>query len=282
VIVVLRPGPLTTVQDLGRPGLAHLGVGCSGAADRPSLRLANRIVGNAESAACLEATFGGLAVRFEQAATVALAGAPCPVRVGGRQQAMFAPVPVAVGDVLELDMPARGVRTYLAVRGGFAPPPVLGSRSTDVLAGLGPAVLRAGARLPVGEAAHAWPTVDVVPVGPLPEEPCLRVLAGPRDEWFTDEAWDALVTEAYEVTPASDRVGARLHGPRLPRRVQRELPSEGMVEGALQVSPDGQPTLFLADHPVTGGYPVIAVVDPDDVPLAAQARPGQRLHFRRS
>jgi biotin-dependent carboxylase-like uncharacterized protein len=280
VIVVERPGALTTVQDLGRPGLAHLGVGRSGAADRASLRLANRLVGNEEAAACLEVTMGNLVLRFEHAATVALTGARCPVRLAGRLHDMFAPVRVAAGATLALGTPARGIRTYLAVRGGLAVPPVLGSRSTDLLAGLGPEPLAAGTRLPVAGGHLPFPNVDVAPVAEPSPHPVLRVSRGPRDDWFAEDALERLCGDAYEVSPASDRVGLRLAGAALTRKVTTELPSEGMVEGALQVPPDGQPVLFLADHPVTGGYPVVAVVEPVDVALAAQARPGDHLRFR--
>ncbi len=279
MIEVLRPGPLTTVQDLGRPGLAHLGVGRSGAADRPSLELANRLVGNREGDAGLEVTLGGLALRFECATTVALTGAPCRVRVAGRARDLDAPVPVAAGQVLELGMPGEGVRTYLAVRGGLAVPAVLGARATDVLAHLGPPPLRAGDRLPLGHPSGAAPCVDVAPVRALSSEPVLRVVPGPRADWFTPAAMEVLGTSPYEVTAASDRVGVRLAGPALERARVEELPSEGVVDGAVQVPPDGQPVVFLADHPVTGGYPVIAVVHPDDLPAVAQARPGQHVRF---
>ncbi len=280
MIEVVRPGPLTTVQDLGRPGLAHLGVGRSGAADRPAARLANRLVGNEERAACLEVTFGGLALRFEQAGTIALAGAPVPIHVGRRAVAMHSPVAVAAGDTVELGQPEQGVRTYLAVRGGLAVEPVLGSRSTDILAALGPPVLAEGMQMPVGDAMTGFPNVDVAPVSRVPNALTLNALRGPRDDWFTGEACEAFATQPYEVTPDSNRIGLRLRGPALDRRRTEELPSEGVVEGAVQVPPDGMPVLFLADHPVTGGYPVIAVVDLADVHLAAQARPGQRIRFR--
>ncbi len=278
-IVVEQPGPLTTVQDLGRPGLAHLGVGRSGAADRPSLRLANRLVGNAEDAAGLEITLGGLVVRFDAAATVALTGAECPVLLDGRAQGMGAPLWVDAGATLSLGVPPRGLRTYLAVRGGLDVDPVLGSRSTDRLAGLGPDPLARETRIPVGTPRLPHPGVDWVP-GPPAQQGLLRVTPGPRDDWFTAEALSRLCAEPYEVTPASDRVGLRLSGAALQRSRTDELPSEGVVDGALQVPADGQPVLFLVDHPVTGGYPVIAVVDPDDLPTAAQARPGDRLQFR--
>jgi len=280
VIEVVRTGPLSTVQDLGRPGLAHLGVGHSGAADRAAARLANRLVGNAETAAVLEVTLGGLALRFERASTVALTGAPLPIRVGGGAGAMCTPVPVGADDTVTLGQPDSGVRTYVAVRGGIAVEPILGSRSTDTLSGLGPPALFEGTRLPVGDEAMGFPNVDVAPVPEPTTELVLEVLRGPRDDWFVDEALDVLVSQPYEVTPESDRIGLRLRGPALERRRTDELPSEGMVEGSLQVTPDGMPVLFLADHPVTGGYPVLAVVDAEHMHLAAQARPGQQIRFR--
>lgn len=279
MIEVLRAGPLTTVQDLGRPGLAHLGVGHSGAADRPSLRLANRLVGNPEGEAGLEATFGGLALRFERAATVALTGAPCLVTVDGHARDMNAPVHVAARQVLEVGMPWRGVRTYVAVRGGLTVPEVLGARATDLLSHLGPARLQDRDRLPFGRVAGPVPGVDVAVVPALADEPVLRVVAGPRVDWFTPEAVARLSSARFEVTAQADRVGVRLAGPALERSRTDELPSEGLVEGAIQVPPDGQPVVFLADHPVTGGYPVIAVVHPDDVPVAAQLRPGLSVRF---
>lgn len=280
MIEVLRANPLTTVQDLGRPGLAHLGVGRSGAADRGSLRLANRLVGNAEGAACLEITLGGFAARFTEPGVVALAGAPAAVRVCGRDAAMHRPIEVQAGDELRVAAPKKGLRTYLAVRGGLDVTPVLGSRSTDVLAGLGPGPVLPGTRLAVGDDIAGPPVQDVAAVTTFEDDIVLRALPGPRDDWFTAAAHAALTSQPYQVTPQSNRVGLRLSGAELKRAVSAELPPEGMVPGAVQVPPNGQPVLFLADHPVTGGYPVIAVVLAVDVCLAAQARPGQWLRFR--
>lgn len=280
MIEIVRAGALTTVQDLGRPGLAHLGVGRSGAADLGSLRLANRLVGNSEGAACLEMTFGNLEARFDRAATVALAGAPCPVSVSGRQMFMHGPLQLVEGDRLSVGVPTAGVRTYLAVCGGIAVAPVLGARSTDVLSGVGPEPVAAGMRLPVGDEDAQMPCVDVAPVPPIPAEIVLRVRSGPRDDWFTPAALATLTSQPYQVSPQSNRVGIRLTGPTLDRSRQGELASEGMVSGAVQVPPSGQPVVFLADHPVTGGYPIIAVVLEPDICLAAQARPGQSVRFR--
>ena len=281
-IEVLGPGPLTTIQDLGRAGLAAVGVGASGAADRGSLRLANRLVGNAEDAAALELTYGGLRVRFKTAATFALTGAPCPASVDDHEVAMDSPVNVRAGQQLAIGMPSEGLRTYLAVRGGIDIAAVLGSRSTDMLSGIGPPILEAGTRLPIGHRVEGFPNVDIAPRrhGDGLGAAVLRVLPGPRDDWFLPEALDTLGTATFVVTNDSNRVGARLAGPALTRRVHEELPSEGVVSGALQAPPDGRPILFLADHPVTGGYPVIAVVIAADLDRAAQLRAGDAVRFR--
>ncbi|MBQ1083814.1 biotin-dependent carboxyltransferase family protein [Nocardiopsis sp. B62] len=277
---ILATGPMTTVQDAGRFGHAALGVGRSGAADAASYALANRLLANPEGAAALEVTLGGLRVRARGAVTVTVTGAQTPVRVDGRGAAVNEVLHLPDGAELTLGIPARGLRSYLAVRGGVAVPPVLGSRSTDVLAGLGPALPGAGDLLPVGPAPAALPHLDHAPVRPVGGDVVdLRVDLGPREDWFTDHAVTSLLSGEYEVTSRSDRVGARLAGPVLERSREGELPSEGMVAGSLQVPPGGEPVLFLADHPVTGGYPVIAVVRSADLPKAAQARPGTRIRF---
>jgi biotin-dependent carboxylase-like uncharacterized protein len=310
VVEVLHPGVLTLVQDRGRPGYAAIGVGRSGAADAGALRLANRLVGNDRAAAGLEVLLGGLVVRFLAPAVLALAGAEVPagLHVPGeaepRSLGVHQAVRVPAGSVLRTGHAVRGLRLYLAVRGGIDVPPVLGSRATDQLSGLGPSPLRAGDLLPVGrlagDAAQPWPEpprvwpADAVPrVGAVdpdaaltaaagapapaaatPPPAVLRVLPGPRPDWFASDALAVLPGATYRVTPASNRVALRLDGPEV-RRVDRgELPSEPLVPGAVQVPPDGRPVVFGADHPVTGGYPVLAVVHPRDLDLAAQLPPG--------
>jgi biotin-dependent carboxylase-like uncharacterized protein len=280
VLIVLAAGPLTTVQDRGRPGYAGIGVPRSGATDASAAGLANRLVGNDDAAATLEVTAGGLRVRAERTVLVAVTGAPAPVTVDGRPAPFGAPLTLARGAELALAMPPVGLRSYLAVRGGIDVRPVLGSRSTDTLSGLGPEPLRAGDRLPVGDLRGEEPFVDVAPVRPPSSAPVLRVLPGPRRDWLEPGAWTALTTQQWTVTADSNRVGLRLAGPHLARARDDELPSEGLVPGALQVPPDGAPVLFLADHPVTGGYPVLAVVTTVDLPAAAQLRPGDTLTFR--
>ncbi|MHC3471776.1 5-oxoprolinase subunit C family protein [Streptomyces sp. 7R007] len=278
-LVVVRAGALTTVQDRGRPGHAHLGVPRSGALDGPAAALVNRLVGNGPEAAVLETTVNGCALRPRSAVTVAVGGAPCPVTVDGRPAAWGAPVRVPAGAVLEVGNVVSGVRSYVAVSGGVAVEPVLGSRSTDLLSGLGPAPLADGMVLPLGAARTHHARVDVAPQPAPPAELVLRVTLGPRDDWFTPEAVRAFTSRTYRVSPAGNRIGLRTEGPALARALPGELPSEGMVLGAVQVPPDGRPVVFLADHPTTGGYPVIAVVRAQDLPAAAQAAPGTPIRF---
>ncbi|MER6751246.1 biotin-dependent carboxyltransferase family protein [Streptomyces fungicidicus] len=279
-LAVVRAGALTTVQDWGRPGHAHLGVPRSGALDGPAAALANRLAGNPPDAAVLETTLDGCSLRPRTPVTVAVTGAPCPVSVDGRPVAWGAPVRVRAGSVLDVGAVVSGVRAYVGVRGGIAVEPVLGSRSTDLLSGLGPAPLTDGAVLPLGAPLKGGDAyVDVGPQPAAPDELVLRVTLGPRDDWFTPAAVRLLTSRAYRVSPASNRIGLRTTGPALERARRDELPSEGMVLGAVQVPPDGTPVVFLADHPTTGGYPVIAVVRPADLPAAAQARPGTPVRF---
>ncbi|MFD3375885.1 MULTISPECIES: biotin-dependent carboxyltransferase family protein [unclassified Streptomyces] len=278
-LAVVRAGALTTVQDQGRPGHAHLGVPRSGALDAPAAALVNRLVGNPPGAALLETTLNGCDVRPRSTVTVAVGGAPCPVTVDGRPAAWGAPVRVPAGALLSVGTAVSGVRSYVGVSGGVAVEPVLGSRSTDLLSGLGPPPLADGTVLPLGTPMTPHARVDVVPQPRPPTELVLRVTLGPRDDWFTTAAIRTLTTHTYRVSSASNRIGLRTEGPALERALPGELPSEGMVLGAIQVPPDGRPVVFLADHPTTGGYPVIAVVRPTDLPATAQATPGTPVRF---
>ncbi|MYU25578.1 biotin-dependent carboxyltransferase family protein [Streptomyces sp. SID8352] len=278
-LAVVRAGALTTVQDRGRPGNAHLGVPRSGALDPPAAALVNRLVGNPPGAAVLETTLDGCALRPRTPVTVAVGGAPCPVAVDGRPVPWGAPVRVPAGALLEVGAARGGVRSYVGVSGGVAVQPVLGSRSTDLLSGLGPPPLADGALLPLGPPATPAAHVDVAPRPGPPAELVLRVTPGPRADWFTPEAVRTFSSRPYRVSPASNRVGLRCDGPPLVRCRSGELASEGMVLGAVQVPPDGRPVVFLADHPTTGGYPVIGVVRAADLPAAAQAVPGTPVRF---
>ncbi|MFH8795397.1 biotin-dependent carboxyltransferase family protein [Streptomyces sp. NPDC017941] len=276
---VVRAGALTTVQDGGRPGHAHLGVPRSGALDRPAAALVNRLVGNPPGAAVLETTLDGCALRPRCAVTVAVGGAPCAVTVDGCAAAWGTAVRVPAGALLEVGPAVYGVRSYLALSGGVAGEAVLGSRATDLLSGLGPPPLADGAVLPLGVAPLGHARVDTVPQPGPPRELILRTTPGPRADWFTTAALRTLLTRPYRVSSASNRIGLRTEGPPLERATTGELPSEGMVLGAVQVPPDGHPVVFLADHPTTGGYPVVGVVGEADLTTAAQAVPGTVVRF---
>jgi biotin-dependent carboxylase-like uncharacterized protein len=278
---VLDAGMLTLIQDLGRVGFASIGVGPSGAADRGAFRLGARLLAQPYTAAALEVTFGGLSVRARGDLQVALTGAQAPAAVDGRTAGYFGPFMVADGQILTLGTPPVGLRSYLSVRGGIAVAAVLGSRATDTLAGLGPPPVRSGDVLPVGPPPKTFPNQDLVPAPARSAETLvLHALRGPRDDWLTDIA--ALATTTWTVSDHSDRIGIRLSGAPLQREGARrgqELSSEGVVSGSIQVPPAGQPVIFLADHPVTGGYPVVAVLLDEDIDRAAQAVPGQQLRI---
>ncbi|MFC5137203.1 biotin-dependent carboxyltransferase family protein [Actinomycetospora rhizophila] len=285
-LVVEEVGPQALVVDRGRPGWAHIGVPPAGALDGPAHALAQRLVGNPPGAAGLEVLLGGLALRAGEALTVALTGPPGGLRLrrDGRDRpvASHQPVHVAAGDVVVVPAPASGLRGYLAVGGGVAVDEVLGSRSADTLSGLGPAPLEIGTRLPVGPPT-AVPALGTgaVPVSAAPDAVRVRLHLGPRADWV-DDAAGRLRAGTWTVAPTGDRVGVRLEGPALERAAARrgeELRSEGLVGGAVQVPPDGQPVVFLADHPTTGGYPVVGVVDPAEMAVFAQLRPGSSVRF---
>lgn len=292
-ITIEIPGLQTLVQDMGRHGLAGLGVSSSGALDQAAMRQANRLVGNPAHTPVLENLLGGLLLRCHGRATLAVAGAPVPLTLqasDGRSWPVASHAGVALdeGDRLVLGQPTAGVRCYLAVRGGWAVAPVLGSCSADTLAHLGPPALQAGDRLAVGGAV-APELLQAVgsPEAPAQNLPCagdevlLDVLLGPRTDWFTPEAIALLQGQRWRVTPQSNRVGMRLAGAvPLARSRHDELPSEGTVAGALQVPASGQPVLFLADHPLTGGYPVLAVLASHHLNLAAQIPVGCSVRFR--
>jgi KipI family sensor histidine kinase inhibitor len=281
-IRVEEPGLLATVQDLGRPGAAALGIARSGAMDRRALGAANRLVGNPEGAAAIEITLGGFRAVALAELWFAVTGGGGPVRLAGRDVDPYVAHPWPAGAELEVGWIARGARAYLALRGGVEAPTVRGSAATDILSGLGPAHLAAGTVLAVG----AHPTTAVPPAPDAPwgapdgDDLDIDLAPGPRADWFTAEARATLFEATWTVSSAADRVGIRLDGPALARARHGELPSEGMVPGALQVPPSGRPTILGPDAPVTGGYPVIAVVTDAARDALAQARPGSRIRFR--
>lgn len=281
---ILRTGPLALVEDLGRTGMAHLGVTRSGAADRRSHTLANRLVANPDDRATVEVMFGGLTARVCGGdVDIAVTGADTTPTVNGKPFGTNSIQHVRDGEVISLGSPDTGLRSYLAVRGGIDVEPVLGSRSYDVMSALGPRPLRAGDVVPVGEHTDDYPEIEQAPVATIAGQMLdLRVMPGPRDDWFVDP--DALVHNVWVASDRSDRVGMRLTGtPMRHRDPHRQLPSEGATRGAIQVPPNGLPVILGPDHPVTGGYPVAGVVVDADIDKAAQIRPGQtvRLHWSR-
>jgi biotin-dependent carboxylase-like uncharacterized protein len=281
---ILRTGPLALVEDLGRTGLSHLGVTRSGAADRRAHTLANRLVANPDDRATVEVMFGGFSARVRGGDTdIAVTGADTDPAVNGIPFGTNSVHRVHDGEVISLGAPHAGLRSYLAVRGGVDVTPVLGSRSYDVMSSIGPRPLRPGDVLPVGGHPAEFPELDQAPVAAIEGRLLdLRVVPGPRDDWFTDP--DALVHNVWVASDRSDRVGMRLTGtPMTYRWPDRQLPSEGATRGAIQVPPNGLPVILGPDHPVTGGYPVAGVLVDADIDKVAQIRPGQavRLHWAR-
>jgi biotin-dependent carboxylase-like uncharacterized protein len=259
---IVDVGWSTTIQDQGRRGLAHLGVPTAGAIDRALAALVNRLVGNDARAAVLE-TAGGLTVRASGAVLVATSSE-------------LAPRALTAGEELTVPVDSDRTWSYLAVRGGIDVAPVLGSRSHDTLSGIGPGPMVVGGLLPVGADPATAVTVDIAQQRARPAR--IRVWPGPRVDWFEGAMSTRLTMDAWTVENAS-RVGLRLAGSAVRRVFDDELVSEGLVAGAIQVPPDGQPVVMLADHPTTGGYPVIAVVDPDDLASLAQRRVGSIVRF---
>jgi antagonist of KipI len=282
MIRVIEPGGFTTVQDLGRPGRANAGVPPSGAMDPRALRVANLLAGNAEDAAALEITMIGPLLTFEDDAIVAIAGAAFEAGLDGEPIPHGASFPVAAGSTLRLARPASGARAYLAVRGGIAVPPILGSSSTLASAGLGGWLGRA---LAAGDYLRAGAPQPDIPMrrlaaGAMPEATnAVRVVAGPQTDAFTDWGLKVFFSKEFTVSPRSDRAGVRLQGTPLVHSGQADMDPEGVVTGAVQVPGDGMPIILGPDRPVTGGYVKIATVITADLPIIAQARPGDSLLF---
>lgn len=287
-LLVTRADRPALFQDLGRPGLASQGVSESGALDRTAMIEANRCLGNPRNAAVIEVLFGGFAFKADRPVTVAVTGAPCPLTIrmatGSESSATFAsPIALDAGDELVLGIPPEGMMSYLALRGGFEVQPVLGSAATDTLAKVGPAPIAAGDNLVPAERR----SLAVMPTDAkqrrLPragEVVTLDIVLGPRTDWFTEQGVATLISQEWDVTPQSSRVGMRLDGKvAIERSDNAELPSEGTALGAIQVPHSGQPVLFLADHPLTGGYPVIGVVASHHLDLAGQIPIGARIRF---
>jgi len=275
-VVVIHPGFATTVQDTGRSGWGHLGVPRAGAADRRSAALAHRLVGNPPDAALLE-TSGNLVIRAVRDGWCAVTGADAALSIDGRPCDLGRSVFIPAGSELRLGTPRRGLRNYLAIDGGIAGHPVLGSLSTDTLSNIIPVPVYVGSVLGTGPVGDGPVFTDPLPARRMTT---FDISPGPRDAWCTPQSLSRLVTDEWIVDDAVDRIGIRLHGPTMVRAVEGEVPSEGLVRGAVQMLPSGGVIVMLADHPVTGGYPVVAVVTSDAMDDLSQCRPGERVHFR--
>ncbi|NHT75878.1 KipI family sensor histidine kinase inhibitor [Rhizobium sp. PP-F2F-G38] len=288
--VLAAPMP-ALFQDAGRFGQTGQGVSSAGALDQGAFQAANRVVGNPSGATCLEITLGGFSVAVSGRTVIGVTGAPCPIEIrdaeGRVQQGKtYRPISLEPGDVVTLGQAPKGMRSYLAVRGGFDVAPVLGSTSTDTLAVVGPDPVTKGAVLKVNTDTSNLMSVSLeeTPAFAHPgsdDVVTLDVVMGPRSDWFTQAGIDTLSSQLFRMTPQSNRVGIRLSGDiPLERKDKAELPSEGTATGAIQVPHSGQPVLFLADHPLTGGYPVIATVAEYHLDLAGQIPVNAHIRFR--
>lgn len=287
VLVVRQPGLASSLQDLGRRSYQRYGISESGALDAPSLRLANALVGNAPGAGAIEITLTGPTLVVEaEGARFALVGAPFPAELNGATLKPGRSFTARRGDVLTIGAASSGARAYLAVAGGFAVEPVLGSVSTHSrsrLGGLKGTYLQAGDRLPLAHGDATEGPHRMVPAGQAPAaegDIVLRVLLGPQDEMFTPEGVATFLSAAYAVSAKADRMGYQLEGERIGHADGFNIVSDGIVNGSIQVPGNGQPIVLLADRQTTGGYPKIATVIEPDLPLLAQLRTGERLRFR--
>jgi len=278
-LTIISPGLLTTVQDGGRFGHAAIGVGTSGAMDAVALRLANILVGNPENAAGLEITLRGPRLRCDAECLIALTGAPIEARCDGASVPMWRPLSVRTGKQLDFGGMRRGARSYLAVAGGLQTEPLLGSRSVDVNAGIGRALV-AGDVLPITSSASVsakW-SLDPLPwFGDLTEP--IRIVGGTHFSRLDTESQRALFAEEFRIGADSNRVGYRLDGARLALGDPLELVSAGVVPGTVQLPPGGTPIVLMAEAPTVGGYPRIAHISEVDLPRLAQCRPGARVRF---
>lgn len=301
-IIVLNPGPLTTVQDLGRFGYQASGIPCSGVMDQASYHLANKLVGNTEGEAVLEFTMYGGTYRFDSDTRIAVTGADMNPHLNGTAIPMNQSVPVKKGSVFSLNTASTGCRTYLAVAGGIDVPPVLGSRSTNLkchMGGYQGRALQAGDVLPIQECSSFTPEAQesciskyssmsktgisgtTLPPSVYPDRITVRVIEGPQEDYFTEKGKHTFFSSKYIVSSDSDRMGCRLEGPSIESYHGTDIISDGIVFGSIQVTSAGLPIILLADRQTTGGYAKIGTVCSADLPLLAQARPGNTIRFEK-
>ncbi len=279
-LLVVDPGHLTLIQDAGRPGLGAQGVGAAGAFDRAAMRQLHVLLGDPPESAVLEVLAGGLKLRAEADHRLAVTGGIGPVHVDGEHVEHGRAFVARAGQEVVVGPVGLGLRAYVGVAGGLEVDPVLGSRSADTMSGLGPSRVAAGDVIAVGTPTHPAEVEDV-PALLTSGSTTVSAIPGPRDGWFTDDAVRTFFSAQWSVSARSDRIGVRLEGPSLDRQVTDELPSEPCVRGSVQVVSAGTPVVLGPDHPVTGGYPVIAVVLDDHVDRLAQVRPGELVRFTR-
>ncbi len=284
IFEVIQPGPLTTVQDLGRHGYQQYGVPVSGAMDNYALRVANLLVGNSEGEACLEITLLGLRLRVLKDAVVAITGADLNPMLNNSSLPMWEAVMVGGGDTISFPRPKRGCRSYLAVAGGIDVPKVMRSRSTYIrsrIGGLEGRPLRAGDRLKSGKARPGILERKLPPqyIPEYQDQNELRVILGPQDDHFTENGIHSFLHSEYTISTQADRMGYRLEGPRIEHKAGADIISDGIPLGAVQVPGDGLPIVLLADRQTTGGYVKIATVITVDTPKLAQAKPGDKVRF---
>lgn len=281
---IINPGLMTTIQDLGRYGYAHLGVTPAGAADALALRVANLLLGNDENTAALEMTLLGATVEFQRAAIVVLTGAQVDCRLGNAKAPMWRPFPVLPGAVLKCGAITGGARAYLAVQGGFRLKPVMGSVATlrsAHLGGLEGRALKAGDQLAVSHVAPSGVRrISRQAFAYLEPRRELRITPGPQASWIGPEGLQTLQRGPYVVSGDSDRRGIRFQGEALTLPPKSQLITEGISLGAMQVPPDGQPIILFVDQQTTGGYPKVANVIAADLRHVAQLRPRDEVHFR--
>jgi len=282
---VIAPGLFTTVQDLGRPGYAHLGVSVSGAADALALRLGNRLVGNGDNYAALEMTMTGASFRFPEGATFALAGSDSAGELDGKRISTWRTIAAVPGSCLRLGPTGPGARCYLCVRGGIRVPLLLGSASTHFLSGLGGVqgrAIRAGDLLRIGREPFASPNTAIrqKALVRLERRLILRVTSGVQADRFSEGALHLFYNSEYTVTEQANRMGLRLQGPDLRTIDGAGILSQGVSCGCIQVTNAGQPLILFMEQQTTGGYPLIAAVISVDLPSVGQLRPGDTVRFQ--
>jgi antagonist of KipI len=286
-IEVLKPGLMTTVQDLGRFGYQGYGMPVAGAMDSLALQIGNLLVGNARHEAALEVTMAGPRLRFQSDTVIAITGAHLHPTVDGNPVTCWKSMRIQQGQVLDFGQPVEGLRAYVAIAGGIAVQPVMGSKSTYLKARVGGfhgRPLKRGDCLPIGtprrsldDLSGRWLSREECPR--YPRQKKVRVVLGPQKDAFTEEGLRTFLTEVYEVTPQSDRMGYRLRGPKIQHRESADIISDAVAPGAIQVPADGQPIILMADRQTVGGYTIIGTVISVDLPWVAQAAPGTRLLF---